>query len=78
MLRQFLQESSIPGLRYLSEARGLFPRILWVTCILSSACAASVVIYYNVAGWEDSPTVVASVRPTLLEVNVAWHPGLAV
>ena len=70
MLREFLLETSIHGLRYLAVSTNTLVRLTWAACVATSAAAAAVVIYYNVANWENSPTVVTSVKPALVEVTI--------
>lgn len=74
MLVQFLRASTIHGLQYLASAPGTFAKIAWFHCVAASAVTASYFIYLNVRGWVDSPIVVSSVAPTLVEVCYTLKP----
>ncbi len=76
LLKTFLRHSSIHGLRYLTEAKGWVPKLLWMLCIMASCSVAVVMIYCNVSDWENSPTVVSSVKLVELEVLPTRHTSL--
>ena len=69
MLRSYLEASSIHGLYYVSSAGGHFSRSVWLVCVCACAVSAAVVIFFNVAAWENSPAVVTSVSPVLVQVR---------
>ncbi len=62
-LSSFLNESSLPGVKYLASGRqhGSFARLLWTACVLASAGGAACIIYLNVTEWRDSPVLVSEV-----------------
>ena len=68
-LKAFLQETSIHGLRYLTESSSLVARIVWFILILSSFSMAGWIIYANVLNWHISPAVVTSVDTFRVEVQ---------
>ena len=63
-----MESSSIHGLYYVSSASGPLARSVWFLCFCACAIAAAVVIFFNVAAWENSPAVVTSVSPALVKV----------
>ena len=65
----FLRESSIHGLRYVSEARHPAARLGWALLITASVALAAVLVYKNWTDWRDSPAVVTNVRPALAAVS---------
>ena len=69
MFRLYLESSSIHGLRYLSESKGKLPKMLWLVFIAASFMAAFYIIYNNVKQWENSPSVITTVKPIEIEVN---------
>ena len=68
MVSTFLEESSIHGLRYLVETRHPAARLAWLVAICACVGAASVIVYLNVASWEDSPVVVTTVKTAMAKV----------
>ncbi len=65
----FFRASTIHGLAYLADAKSAFAKILWLVCVISASLTAAVIIYFNVTDWANSPTVVTSVKPALVEVR---------
>ena len=73
LVADFLDRTSIHGLRYLSnaETRGNpVVAAVWLVCIAGSFTAAAVVIYYNVHNWENSPSIISKAQPVLIEVKL--------
>lgn len=71
MLREFLRTSSIHGVKYLVESKSAVAKLAWLVCILSCFTSAIVIIYYNVAAWENSPAVISQARPMLVKVTLS-------
>ncbi len=69
MFDQFLGESSIHGLRYLTRDTGNLVRLVWLVFVGSSFGVAGYFIYLNVLDWENSPVVVTSVDDVMIEVG---------
>ena len=65
MLGRVLGESSIHGLRYLSEARHPLVKLAWLAVVTASVTAAALIIRANVSDWLESPAVVTSVGSAL-------------
>ncbi len=64
-LNEFLNSSSIHGLRYIVASRSPLFKLLWLASIIACMTAASVIIYFNVANWSNTPAVVTKVNPSL-------------
>lgn len=62
MIRPFLRESTIHGLKYLDLCQGWVERLLWSICITSSLVTASIIVYLNVLNWQRSPVVVTNIE----------------
>ncbi len=58
---EFLRESSVPGLRYLSSDFGWTTKLVWLLSIVGSFSLAAVIIRENVFDWVDQPAVVTTV-----------------
>ncbi len=64
-LHEFLNSSTIHGLRYLVISRSPLIKLLWLASITFCVAAASAIIYLNVANWSNTPAVVTKVNPAL-------------
>ena len=67
MFKSFLLETSIHGLKYLVASKNSLCKLLWLMSIVGSFTAASVIIYFNVVDWNNSPAVVTSVDTVEVE-----------
>ena len=67
-LSEYLEGTSIHGLRYLSEAKEVIVKFLWFLCITVSFSTAGYFIHASFLGWDENPAVVTSVGPALVEV----------
>ena len=74
MLKTYLQETSIHGLKYLSIRTHPVFKALWLVCILASFLAASTISYMNVLNWQSSPSVVSTVEQVLIKVKIGSAP----
>ena len=70
MFKTFLEETSIHGLKYLALGKNAILKTLWFLCIVASFSTAIGIIYLNVLNWENSPSVVTTVEPVLLQVRI--------
>ncbi len=64
-LNDFLNSSSIHGLRYVVFSRGPLIKLLWLASIGTCVAAASAIIYLNVVNWSNTPAVVTNVSTAL-------------
>lgn len=73
MIRTYLNDTSIHGLRYLKRAKSVpcVFRLIWLVCIVGSFIAATIIIVLNVKNWENSPVVVTSVDNFDIEVGIS-------
>jgi len=67
LLAQFLQASSIHGLRYLREAKGTH-RLLWSLFVTFQCLAACSLIWQTFNDWRRSPTVTSMENAPVSEV----------
>jgi len=58
MLSAFFRETSIHGLRYVVEAKGILSKSLWALIVLASVTTAGYLIVLNLIGWAQSPAMV--------------------
>ena len=70
MLREYLQATTVHGLRYLSEGTNWLVKLAWLICIVTSSSIAGYIIYHNVAQWEGSPTMLTKSMPAPIEVRL--------
>lgn len=69
MLNRYLEESSVHGLRYLSEGKSRLLKLLWLICILASFFVAGFNIYQSLVQWNETPTMLSSVKSVVIEVR---------
>lgn len=69
MLKQFLDTTSIHGLKYVGQSKHFCAKAAWLTLILASFSCAVAVIFMTVKAWDEQPTTVQETKPVLLEVR---------
>ena len=74
LLSDYLEASSLHGLKYLSESKSLLFKLVWFVSISTSFSAAVYIIYSNIVQWENNPSVITKVMPILVEVHVPIRP----
>ena len=78
MLGEYLRQSSVHGLRYLSESKGTAFRLVWFACIAASFSLATYTIYHNILNWEDSPAIITKAQPVLIKESNLPAPMITI
>ena len=62
LLREYLEATTVHGLRYLLVSRSLVSKFAWFVCITASFATAALICQSNILQWESNPKVLASVQ----------------
>ena len=67
-LIEYLEQTTIHGLRYLSEGKGVFEKLIWLVIITISFCFAGYLIFRTIQDNEHEPVLTTIETATIKDV----------
>ena len=78
LFREYLEDTSVHGLRYLSVSPGAASKLSWFFCIAASFTVAFLICHSNVVQWNANPKVLTSVQSVTVSGNKIHMPTVTV